>query len=329
MKTLVNYLKYYLGAPNNGSSYYAMRQDYLYSTHDIINKISKLNGLLHPKHSIAKSDGILGSLSNKDVSQISGEIKKNGYYIFPDLLPNDKVEDMRNFALNSPMHYLKVEGNDADYSPEGVMYKDSKTLSNRFQVLNPASFSNNETILKIVTDENLLHIANDYLGSMPILDLIVMWWSTSLEDIDSDKKAILKSKSAQMFHFDMDRLKFLKFFVYLTDVDANTGPHVYVKSSHNKLPHYIKKDGRYTDEHVSEHDKQNIVEITGKAGSIIAVDTRGLHKGKELTEGERLIFQLEFTNSLFGNPEIPQNPEKFKYKGNSKYFETYKCFFKK
>ena len=40
------------------------------------------------------------------------------------------------------------------------------------------------------------------------------------------------SEAAQMFHFDLDRIKWLKFFIYLTDVKINSGPHVYVSGTH-------------------------------------------------------------------------------------------------
>ena len=33
---------------------------------------------------------------------------------------------------------------------------------------------------------------------------------------------------------------------------------------------------------------------------MIVEDTRGLHKGKHVEKGDRLIFQLQFTSSLFG-----------------------------
>jgi len=40
--------------------------------------------------------------------------------------------------------------------------------------------------------------------------------------------------------------------------------------------------------------------FTGPIGSMIVEDTRGLHKGKHVEQGDRLIFQLQFTSSLFG-----------------------------
>jgi len=330
MKTLRNFLKYHFrNQQNTQASYMQMRKDYISSKYNIINKVSAINGMLNPKYKIKSSEGILGSLTNRDVEKICNHLKEDGYFVFPNILTKNKVEELKKFAMHTPMRYLKLNGADAGFSEESVKYIDTKNISSRHQILDIKNFRNSETALDIVTDPNFLHIANNYLGAKPMLDLIVMWWSNSFKniDIEESEKEILKDRSAQMFHFDMDRLKFLKFFIYLTDVDTDTGPHVYVRSSHNKIPPYIHKDGRYSDEHVNQHDKENIVEITGKAGSIIAVDTRGLHKGKELAHGERLIFQLEFTNSFFGKPETPEITEKFSYRANPNYFETYKYFY--
>jgi hypothetical protein len=330
MKTLVNFLKYHRGKPTNVRFYNQMRKDYIESKYNIINKVSFINGILNPKYNIKNSEGIIGKLNSADSKKICHKLKTDGSYIFPDLLPLEKVEELKEFASNTPLHYLIPDGKNISYSKESVSYNNSKNKSNRYQILDVTSYKSSSEVLKIVCDPNFLHIANDYLGTKPLLDLIVMWWSNSLKNINADEetKKLLKSSSAQMFHFDMDRLKFLKFFIYLTDVTENTGPHVYVKGTNNSIPKYIKQDGRYTDEFITENDGKNIVEITGKAGSIIAVDTRGLHKGKELEEGERLIFQLEFTNSFFGKPEFPVVPEKFDFKGDKKYLDSYKFFFK-
>ena len=104
----------------------------------------------------------------------------------------------------------------------------------------------------------------------------------------------------------------------------DTVPHVYVRKSNLKSPSYILKDGRYSDEMISENAGSDIVSICGPQGSIIAVDTRGLHKGMEVNNSERLLFQLEFCNSLFGKPGHPNF--KLNLKMNSAYSSSYKLY---
>ena len=172
-------------------------------------------------------------------------------------------------------------------------------------------------------DQNLLHIASTYLKTTPILDLVSCWWS-----IPSNEKGM--NQAAQMYHHDMDRFKFLKFFFYITDVHSENGPHCYVQGSHNGVPKNLQKEGRFTDEEISKtFPSSDILEICGKKGTIIAVDTRGLHKGKNLIKGSRLLFQIQFSNSLFGAPQITTPISQFTNiakKGISTYPYVYKLF---
>ena len=85
-------------------------------------------------------------------------------------------------------------------------------------------------------------------------------------------------------------------FRSLTDVDAGSGPHVFVKGSPSiakLLP--IK---RYQDAEVErEFGAENIIHFTGKAGTAFLENTFGLHKGQMPTSCKRLLFQAQY--SLF------------------------------
>ena len=59
-------------------------------------------------------------------------------------------------------------------------------------------------------DENLLNIIGGFLGSDPILCSTTSWWSKS----HSSHRSNL-SGNAQLFHQDVDYLKFIKVFIYL------------------------------------------------------------------------------------------------------------------
>ncbi len=100
-------------------------------------------------------------------------------------------------------------------------------------------------------------------------------------------------------------------FVYLTDVDTDNGPHCFVRGSHRTKPGRLLSDGRKSDEQIlATYSPEDVVEITGGRGTIIAADTRGFHKGKDLVRGERLILQFEFATSMFGAeyPRIRMTP---------------------
>ena len=126
-----------------------------------------------------------------------------------------------------------------------------------------------------------------------------MWWSTAFSNEPS-------SEAAQLYHFDMDHVKFLKIFVYLTDVDEDQGPHVVVRNTRRRKPGVLLDDRRYSDEEILAHySADRIVSIAGPAGTMFAEDTSGLHKARLVKRGHRLLLQLMYATSGFGSPHGP------------------------
>ncbi|MCA1657043.1 MAG: phytanoyl-CoA dioxygenase family protein [Actinobacteria bacterium] len=148
------------------------------------------------------------------------------------------------------------------------------------------------TAQELLADTSLLKLAQDYLGAAPIQDLVTAWWSAP--------GGGSASAAAQMYHFDLDRPRFLKLFVYVTDVDAETGPHAYVRGTHRQLPAEFRFDRRYDDDEVEQRFRDDVVRIPGRRGTVFIADTRGLHKGEPVIRGHRLVFQLQWSSSLFG-----------------------------
>jgi hypothetical protein len=151
-------------------------------------------------------------------------------------------------------------------------------------------------VQRLLADRSLLALAQGYLGAAPVHDLVAMWWSAPGGGGPS-------SAAAQLFHFDLDRLRFLKLFVYLTDVDDDSGPHQFVAGSHRRLPAPFRHDRRYdTDEVRVAFGDAAIRTIGGPRGTVFVADTRGLHRGCPVRRGHRLVFQMEWASSLFGIP---------------------------
>lgn len=270
-------------------SYYSFRQLFCLTNGHLNDFVVTAGSKFQPKYPIRKVDGILGSLTPEEVAKISNDIKQNGFHVFDVELPNEICEDLMRFSLETPAKVVpkpKQAGNKFVYDRKNL-------LGTRYQ-FDEESLMANKNIQDIVGDETFLAVAQEYFGRKPLNDMVTMWWSTTYS-----KEA--SSEAAQLYHFDMDRIKFLKFFIYLTDVTPNTGPHCYIRNSHRGLPEKLLRDGRVPDNEVyNYYDKKDVLELTGKRGTIMAVDTRGLHKGKPLVDGERLLFQLEFATSFFG-----------------------------
>jgi hypothetical protein len=156
-------------------------------------------------------------------------------------------------------------------------------------------------VARLAEDPVLLEIAARYLGTVPKLVGVALWWSYPEA---SDAEA--RNRAAQMFHFDLDDFKFIKYFFYLTDVDETSGPHVIVRATHRNKRQMEAGDAfkvrRYSDAEVEQmYGKDRIVSITGPAGTCIIEDTLCIHKGAPPSGRPRLVFQLQYALNDFGN----------------------------
>jgi hypothetical protein len=162
-----------------------------------------------------------------------------------------------------------------------------------------ADLVNASPVQELLADPTLAAVADAYLGCHSVQSDVGLWQSVVFD-------AEGRSASSQLFHSDRDHLQFVKFFVYLSDVTSETGPHVYVRESHRLRPHELRRDVRFTDEQIASHyDDSDVVEIVGPQGTVVVVDTSGLHMGKPPESGERWIIELEFGSSAFGPSAIP------------------------
>jgi hypothetical protein len=65
---------------------------------------------------------------------------------------------------------------------------------------------------------------------------------------------------------------------------------------------------RYDDEVISQEFSSKTISMTGPAGTSFLEDTFGLHKGKPVEKGNRLVLQVEYSYFPIGAyPKIPRN----------------------
>ncbi|MDX2212957.1 MAG: GSCFA domain-containing protein [Oculatellaceae cyanobacterium bins.114] len=272
-------------------AYLSLRELYCLTNGEFNDFISNVLGIYYPEYSLRQVKGLLGKLDDRAMDEVVQSLQKDGFYQFEYKLSKQHCEELKNFALTNP---CRPNSLDAE-SDVRTLYDRQSALATLYY-FDEKVLINNPLIQTLVADQSLLGIAQAYLGCKPICDSVALWWSTPNSHTDADK-----AKAAQLYHFDMDRIKFLKFFIYLTDVSPQTGPHCYIKGSHQRKPAPLLRDGRIADDELACYYTQNsFMELLGEAGTIIAVDTRGFHKGKPLDKDERLILEIEFSNSLFG-----------------------------
>ena len=194
----------------------------------------------------------------------------------------------------TPASYLQ-QPRVGGWSASPALFDPTAPCSNRYLFRLP-QIATCSAAMELALDESVAGIARDYLRCEPIIDHVTMWWT-------APGPRHMESAAAQRFHFDLDRSRFVKAFVYLTDVGSENGPHCYVRGSHTHVPADIQHDGRFDDALVARaFGEDAITTIEGPAGTVFFADTRGIHKGLPCRSGHRLIFQLEFACSLFGAP---------------------------
>lgn len=188
--------------------------------------------------------------------------------------------------------------------PEGNFDPSPDYLSTREKIdtfhLRSSDLLRKPEVQDLISRPDILSLVTAYFGGTPFLSACVGWWSTS-NHIASDSAR----QNAQMFHFDMDRIKWLKLFIYINEVSDKNGPHVFVEGSHRRggQPKSIRRKGyqRILDEEISQsYPPERVKSIIGQAGTAFLADTRGYHKGLTPVQGERLVFVLEFSSNLFG-----------------------------
>ncbi|MEO8414435.1 MAG: phytanoyl-CoA dioxygenase family protein [Ginsengibacter sp.] len=250
-------------------------------------KIKKSN----PPHKIAEQlEGVPGNFNKHGFKKINDELKKNGYVIFDKKLDKDILGRLYNYALQT--------GAKISYRHDGKILYDPFNPKSEIYRFDIADLVNNVDIQTLIMDPVLINVARDYLECEPIFDFPAMWWSTSF-----NKEA--SSEAAQLYHFDMDRIKWLKIFFYINDVTEENGPHCYIQGTHKpgKKPPEILQRGyaRISDEDLKPYYQLDDFRVLcGDAGTIFAGDTKCWHKGTLLKSGDRLVLELEYTASLFG-----------------------------
>lgn len=253
--------------------------------------MSKAIGIFRPTVPFAPYESVLGKSEEIDFGHIDQRLQEDGYFIFDNRLSDELCDKLLEFALTQK---CAATTDKKRYH----VFKRGAPQANRYN-FKADDLLKDEEIQNLLADHAFADVAQRYLGARPKFDEVVMWWSTDFSKTPDED-------AAQLFHFDMDKPKWIKFFFCLTDVEAHSGPHVFVKGSHktNGIPSSMLKKGysRLSDkEVVSHYGTDKIVEFIAKRGTIIAEDSRGLHKGKNLQKGDRLMISLQFSNSSFGN----------------------------
>jgi hypothetical protein len=241
--------------------------------------------------------GVLGDLTGSGANRWADKLRRDGYVVFERALSPSACDRLLEFARTTPAKVRRMDGEAAGADERIEVFDGEHPLAVRYDY-DTSALLDNQDVQALLADRSLLRLAQEYLGCEPVADVLSLWWHTN-HHTQPD------SQAAQYYHFDLDRIKWFKVFIYLTDVGPDNGPHSFVVGSHRTggIPWHMRRKGyvRLSDEEVlAEYGPERCLDLAAPRGSIIVEDTRGLHKGNAVRAEPRLVLQLQFSNSLFG-----------------------------
>lgn len=139
-------------------------------------------------------------------------------------------------------------------------------------------------LLQAMNSPTVLCIAERFLGCKPTIAALGLHWSFPVERMP---------EAVQTFHRDIEAALMLNMFVYLTDVDAGSGPHRYVFGSH-------RTRGRlrltpYSDDYVHKrYGAEQVHTVVGRRGTTFIENGWGIHEGLPPADKPRLMFSVMY-----------------------------------
>lgn len=218
-------------------------------------------------------------------------LKKNGYYQIPFKLSKENCQKILNKSESFDYSLLQND----EKVINNVSFKEIKSKSPIAAYANESSLIKDDLILSIGASDIITSIVYEYLGPSIFLKNLLLWYS-----FPSSKPS---SEAAQIFHFDQDCIKWLKVFIFLSDIEIVNGPHEAILSSHipGSKPASLLKKGysRFSDNQLRKFYDTALFKIfTGSKGTIILADTRCWHKGNNVLSGTRAMLQYQYTNCI-------------------------------
>ncbi len=227
--------------------------------------------------------------------QVLKDLNEQGISFIPNFLPQHKIKKISSEVKPLMMNLIR--------KPDKKLKYYRNTYEGLFRLYNISKISPTSRSFynsKLIRNFSRYYVSNN-----------VSFYQDMVEIRQKINRPLNQLKfTSDKFHFDDWRIR-LKFFLLLTDVGKNDSPLKYILRSHkinkNTMEEDLfvnKKNGRYgfyRDDEIKEIIKKNnlkILDCTGKAGTLIIVNTNGIHKGTPLRDLKNPRMQLGLYSDL-------------------------------
>ena len=155
-------------------------------------------------------------------------------------------------------------------------------------ILKTEDLFEHRSLIDIAVHDELLAAVTAYLGQVPRLYNLMLWWSPVNQS----------QQGSQLYHYDHRDSRQAKLFLNLNDVTLESGPLHFLRASDSvKVDDKVGyQQGRYSDDDVySAVSREDVMAATGEAGTAYIVDTaRCLHYGSRGNSRDRFILMASF-----------------------------------
>jgi hypothetical protein len=217
----------------------------------------------------------LATAREPDLQDTLSDLNRDGIALLPDLFSKPELDDVVAFFLNRPV--VTPTGGSL---PLGGLSEGATVAS-----YDLATIVACPGLLAAINRPDILRLASAFLGCRPTLCSVGLRWSFPSSEPRHD---------TQLFHRDTEDWRFLKMFVYLTDVDSDGGPHIYVAGSH-KTSGTMRATTFGQEQLEIQYGKRNLRTVLGARGTTFIADTSGIHAGMPPRQGPRLLLQAQFS----------------------------------
>lgn len=269
-----------------------------------------------------------------DAERYRTSLAESGLAVLGRLLDDGKVAEIRSYFDARPSY----QGHFYDPSRERPGTLAEVAAKSRYATYSWGDIVRAPHLWGIANDPTLLSAVAAYLGCTPTLYHMNVYWSFPRDDWAEEIGDL------QSFHRDYDDYQTCAFFIYLSDVDQNSGPHQYYGGTHDfdhtmallraRFPEDLArticndlfrsmKDGYGRTPYIDGLFAANRQEITGPAGTAFMIDTFGLHRGLVPRTGPRLMLWARYSAYCRTPSQFTDPSERILGRGYNRYINRF------
>ena len=235
---------------------------------------------------------------SNEALDIALKIEEKGYHKIEGFLDTNQVD-----SINKKVDEILSDGNHPDNQGK-ISQQDARDNKLYIQCLQPLISA--PEIHPFVFNDLIIDIAGAYMDCQPAFGTCNL------------RRSFVNNMAEggnQIYHVDPNSPRFLKFFVYLDDVDENGGPFCYVEGSHTKKfelnGHNWNKQYSWDTNSINQiYGEDKVKYLTAKKGDLLMADTNGWHRGTKPLNKDRTMLTLDYVCHV----EFFEETSKFKLK---------------